>query len=361
MFKALLRVLALIKKEFVAMWMDTGTRKILFIPILIQSLVFGYGASFNPETIPYSFYDEARNKTSTDILSALNDNLFKLQNYCNDSKCLYDSVNEGQALLGIYIKNDFVKDPTLFVITDARNTTSANIALGYLSQVINNYNQKDIALNHRISINTRLRFNENNISRFGIMTGMILALTMMQVMLLSSLSVSREREEGTFDMMLMTPTSPVEIFIGKAVPPAVIAVLQGLTLFLICRYYFLIPFSGSFFTILVILSLFSCSCVSIGLTVSAIAKTSQQSLVFIFTLILPAIILSGMLTPIAAMPPWFQFFTKLNPLYYGMSALQRVYLEGSSFKEIAVLMIPLLIVGAVSMPYTMYLFRHKLD
>ena len=360
MFKSLLRIFSLIKKEFVAMWMDKGTRKILILPILIQSFIFGYGASFNPETIPFAFYDEAQSSKSSELFHDINSSLFNLTDYCYDSRCLTDAVSNGNALIGIYIKSDFEKDPKVFVIADARNTTSANIAIGYLNSIIDTFNSKNYAA-LTLNINTRLRFNENNISRFSIMTGMILALTFIQVMLLSSLSVSREREDGTFDMLLMTPANPAEILIGKAVPPALVAIAQGLMLFAICRYYFAIPFAGSLLNIVFVLSLFSISIVSLGLAVSALAKSPQQSLVFVFTLILPAIILSGMLTPISAMPQWFQFISKLNPLYYGMTALQRIYLEGQSFYEIAYLLIPLVLIGAVSMPLAMYLFRHKID
>ena len=342
------------------MWMDKGTRKILILPLIIQSIVFGYGASFNPETVPYALYDEAGTKSSNDIRNALDGTLFELTAFCLDTHCLQASIDNGKALIGIYIKSDFAKNPQILAISDARNTTSANIALGYLNTVISDYNRK-LSPNASSAVNMRLRSNENNISRYGIMTGMILALTFIQVMMLSSLSVSREREDGTFDMLLMTPANPAEIFLGKAVPPTVIAILQGLLLFAICRFYFNIPFYGNVIDILFILSVFSISIVSLGLAVSALAKTPQQSIVFVFTLILPSIILSGMLTPIAAMPPWFQYVTKINPIYYGMTALQRVYLEGQSFTEIFSLLLPLVLIGLISMPLTMYLFRHKID
>lgn len=360
MIKSLLRIIALIKKEFVAMWMDKGTRKILILPIIIQSFIFGYGASFNPEIIPFAFYDEAKSAKTTELFNDINSTLFKLTDFCYNPYCLKNSVSDGNALIGIYVKSDFAKDPKIFVIADARNTTSANIAIGYLTSIVAAFNHKHYN-SEQININTRLRFNENNISRFSIMTGMILALSFIQVMLLSSFSVSREREDGTFDMLLMTPANPAEILIGKAVPPTLVAIMQGLMLFIICRFYFEIPFAGSLLNVIFILSLFSISIVSFGLAISALAKSPQQSLVFVFTLILPSIILSGMLTPISAMPAWFQSITKLNPLYYGMTALQRVYLEGQNFYEIAPLLIPLILVGLALMPLTMYLFRHKID
>ena len=211
-----------------------------------------------------------------------------------------------------------------------------------------------------LSINFRYLYNINNITRFSLMTGMILALSMIQVMMLAALSISREREDGTFDMMLMSPLTPLEILIGKAIPPTIIAVCQGLVMFLICVLWFEIPFNGNFGALLTVITIFSLCTVGIGLAISALANTAQQSIVMSFTLVLPSIILSGLITPRSAMPELIQYLALLNPYYYGLNALHRIYLEGQSFAQVAHLLLPLLGLGAITMISAAWLFKGKL-
>ncbi len=354
------RIMALIYKEFVAMWMDVGTRKILILPIIVQSIIFGYGATFNLIHIPYIVYDESRSEQSTNIINAINHNsYFSLVQYCNSKECVDENINNAKALLCIYFQSDFLNTKEIGIIADARNTASANTAIAYLNSIFTELNNQDNK--PAINISYRYLYNENNITRFGILTGMILALSMIQVMLLSSLAIAKEREEGTFDMMLMTPTTPIEILLGKAIPPTLIAILQGVILFFICTLYFKIPFQGNFLLLLFAISLYSISCVGVGLTISAMAHTTQQAVVFSFLIIMPCIILSGLLTPIEAMPQWFIYITYLNPLFYGIAAVQRIYLEGASFFYIWHLFIPLIITACITLPMATILFRRELN
>lgn len=363
------RLWALIQKEFVVIFMDKGTRKILVMPIVIQSLLFGYGASFNLEQVPYTLYQESFDRTATEVVQRINNNsTFSLVRFCTDTPCIRQSIDRGEALLGLYIARDFNRTHNILVVTDARNTASANTAAGYLQQIISQYNS-EIAdrKGNTVSlarggpeITHRFLFNPNNITRYGILTGMILALSMIQVMMLASLSVSREREEGTFDMMLMAPLTPVEILIGKAIPPTLIAIAQGMTLFLICVLWFDIGFQGSFAALFTVMTIFSLCTVGIGLTISALSSTAQQSIVMSFTFILPTIILSGLITPLEAMPDFMQHITLINPFYYGLEAVHRIYLESQTFAQIFHLLLPLIALGIITMGCAVWLFRGKL-
>ena len=358
-----MRLRALIYKEFIVMLMDSGTRKILVLPIILQSLLFGYGATFNLEHVPYILYQQNFDATANEIVQQIDNNdSFEMVRFCTDELCFRQGLDHGDALIGVYIDSNFTKSRSISIVADARNTASANSAAGYIQSIISKYNETSSTkvLSSTIDINTRYLFNVNNITRYGMMTGMILALSMIQVLLLSSLSVSREREEGTFDMMLMAPLTPVEILIGKSIPPTLIAISQGLGLYLICELWFKIHLQGSFIALLATISIFSLCTVGIGLVVSALASTSQQSVVSAFTIVLPTIIVSGMVTPRSAMPELMQYISLINPFYYGLEAVHRIYLEGQSFWEVAHLMLPLIGLGAITMSAAVYLFRGKL-
>ena len=291
---SLVRIAALVWKELVTMFRDPGSRKILIVPVLAQAVLFGYGATFNLEHVPWTYCDESRSALSHEVIRKVGENgVFELVSPSLNLDALGDAVERGDALTALYFPDDFAETGRLLVITDARNTTTANVATGYISVIVERLNAQN-GNAAPVQLVERFRFNENNITRWNIMPGLILALSLIQVMLLSGLTVSREREEGSFDMMLMTPASSWEIYLGKGLPAIFVGIMQALIIFSVSCFWFEIPFAGSFATLLLVITLFSAAVVGLGLAISAVCRTIQQSMVAAFLCILPAIILSGL-------------------------------------------------------------------
>lgn len=361
-----IRLRALMRKEATTLLRDPGVRRILVVPILAQSVLFGYGATFNLEQVPYVVWDASRSPESEALLAAVEGNgIFRLTGVVMSADALAHAIDHGDALLGITIPPDFARklargeNAPVMVSVDARNTTTANVATGYVNAIIAARNAERSGSPGILSIEERYRYNENNITRYNIMTGLILGLSMIQVMLLAGLAVSREREEGSFDMMLMTPLSPVEIFIGKAIPPILIGVFQGFLIFSVCRWWFEIPFAGSTVRLFSVVGLFATSIVGLALAISAFCSTLQQSVVFNFIILLPSLILSGLMTPVAAMPEWLQRATVLNPVRYGIEAVRMIYFENAGLADILPFLWPMLLISALTLPAAVWLFRHK--
>ena len=364
----LIRLRALMRKEATTLLLDPGVRRILVVPILAQSILFGYGATFNLEQVPYVVYDASRSPESEALLRAVEGNgIFNQTRVVLSAEGLKHAIDHGEALLGITIPPDFAdklargENSPVMVSVDARNTTTANVATGYVNAIIAARNEARLGTPGVLSIEERYRYNENNITRYNIMTGLILGLSMIQVMLLAGLAVSREREEGSFDMMLMTPLSPVEIFIGKAVPPILIGVFQGFLIFSVCRWWFEIPFAGSVTLLFGVVTLFAASIVGLALAISAFCSTLQQSVVFNFIILLPSLILSGLMTPVEAMPEWLQTATILNPVRYGIETVRMIYFENANFEAILPFLWPMLLISAITLPTAVWLFRHKVS
>ena len=364
----LIRLRALMRKEATTLLLDPGVRRILVVPILAQSILFGYGATFNLEQVPYVVYDASRSPESEALLRAVEGNgIFNQTRVVLSAEGLKHAIDHGEALLGITIPPDFAdklargENSPVMVSVDARNTTTANVDTGYVNAIIAARNEARLGTPGVLSIEERYRYNENNITRYNIMTGLILGLSMIQVMLLAGLAVSREREEGSFDMMLMTPLTPVEIFIGKAVPPILIGVFQGFLIFSVCRWWFEIPFAGSTALLFGVVTLFASSIVGLALAVSAFSSTLQQSVVFNFIILLPSLILSGLMTPVAAMPLWLQTATILNPVRYGITVVRMIYFENAGPADILPFLWPMALISAVTLPTTVWLFRHKVS
>ncbi|MGN0915165.1 MAG: ABC transporter permease [Succinivibrio sp.] len=355
------RILALVKKEFLTILMDKKNRLVLFVPVIIQCIIFGYGASYHLESVPYAIMNSSNHHFTRELETTLvNTPVFTFVKKCPTEKCLEECIETSKCLITISILDDFVTSHEIFVGTDARNTASANTAAGYLSEITHNLYSSMYNISS-LKINSRFLFNENNYTRYTILVGMCMALSVIQVLLLSALSVCREKEDGTYDMMLMTPSRPFELLIGKAIAPIAIAALQSFILILICVFYFNIPMRGSVISVVVLILTFATTIVGIGLAISTIANTTQQALISGFILCLLLIMTSGLITSVDGMPNYFKVVAKVNPVYYGINAIWRIFLEGKGYLDVIQLMIPLYLTGAVTLSIAAWLFRNRVN
>ncbi|EPL1142250.1 ABC transporter permease, partial [Pseudomonas aeruginosa] len=163
------------------------------------------------------------------------------------------------------------------------------------------------------------------------------------------------------DQLLVTPLTPMQILIGKALPAILVGLIQSTVIFLIIRFWFEIPMNGSVWLLYLGLITFTIAAVGVGLSISALSLTMQQAMLYTFLLIMPLMLLSGLLTPVRNMPQVLQLATYVNPLRFGMSIVRRVYLEGAGFGDVALEFIPLLVLAAITLPLAAWLFRNRLS
>ncbi len=368
---ALLRILSLVRKEVLALIRDPRSRVILFAPALIQSLVFGYAATFDLNNVPYAVFDEDNSGASRDLLAHLDGaNAFVRVANIERPEEIARLIDDRTALVVIRIAPDFARHlaagqpANVQVIVDGRNSNTAGTALGYISAIIDTFNAKWRATHGRagplVSVAVRAWYNENLETSWNMIPGLIGTITLLQVLLLTALSVAREREDGTFDQLLVTPIRPSEIMIGKALPSTVIGLIQATIILLVAQLWFQIPFAGTFLTLYVGLLLFVVAAVGIGLFISSLVATMQQAMLFSFILLMPFILLSGLTTPIGNMPWIFQWITMIDPLRYAIDITRRVYLEGANLYELAGDLWPMVVIAVVTLPIAARMFRNRL-
>lgn len=363
------QLLNLCHKEFLVIFKDPANRTILIMPALIQALLFGYGATYDLKNVPYAVLDESRASLSTQFLSKLDGagsfhRIANLNN-TNEGKVLIDN---GKALLIVHIPPDFEnkllagQSAPVQVIADGRNSTTAGNALAQFGAITQQFNDTlpNVAT-APIRVQSRVWFNPNQESRWTIMPALIASLSMMQVIMLASLSVAREREQGTFDQLLVTPATPTQIMLGKAVPAVAIGLMQSSLIFLLVRFWFGVPFAGNLLTLYTCLMVFNVAVVGIGLSISALSLNMQQAMLYTFVLIMPMTLLSGLATPIENMPEMLQTATFANPLRFAIDMVRRIYLEGATLAEVAHNFIPLAFIAVLTMPLAVWLFRHRLS
>ncbi|OJT99918.1 MAG: antibiotic ABC transporter permease [Rhizobium sp. 63-7] len=360
------QVLSLIRKEILALVKDPANRTLLFAPAIMQALLFGYGATFDLTHAPYAVLDQSRGAASTELLARLDGaGVFQRTATLTSSSQIAAQIDSGEALLAISIPSDFEarlaagQEAPLQLILDGRNSSTAGLASAYVGAIVTSWNStRGIAA--PITIERRSWFNPNLESRWNMMPGLIAALSMIQTLMLAALSVAREREQGTFDQLLVTPLTPLQILVGKALPSMLIGLLQSTLIFLIILFWFQIPMNGSVWLLYLGLSMFTLASVGIGLSISAVSLTMQQAMLYTFMLLMPLMLLSGLLTPVRNMPEVLQVVTYVNPLRFGVDLVRRVYLEGATFNDIAFNFVPLLAIAAVTLPLAAWLFRNRL-
>lgn len=361
------RLRSLCIKELLIILKDPANRLVLIVPVVIQSLIFGYAATYDLNYIPYVLCDQSRSVLSRDLTARLDGSgkFFRLA-ALGSSEEAEQWIYDGKALLAVQIGSDFTSrlhsghDADIQVILDGRNSTTASIASGYLSQIVTGWNEQR-GHSAPVSVVMRAWFNPQLETRWNIMPGMLASLSIMQIMVLAALSVAREREQGTFDQMLVTPLSPWEILIGKAIPPIIVGLAQASFILLVCLFWFDIPFAGNLITLYISLGIFTLSSAGLGLCISAVSLNMQQALVYCFVALLPMILLSGLATPVSAMPGALQTATYANPLRFALVCVRRVYLEGAGMADIAENFIPMLAVAAATLPLAGWLFRNRLN
>jgi ABC-2 type transport system permease protein len=372
MIEALLRVFALTKKELLAILKDPRSRMSLLIPPILQCLIFGYAATYDLSDVPYALVDRDRSVASHDLIAGLDGSgVFHRVAELHSSAEVPAWIDDRRALLAIEIDQDFERrlqvglPCEIQLIADGRNSNTGATALGYVGEIVGAFNERWREGHGRaappLRVTVRSWFNPNLESRWNMIPGLIGTLTMLQTMMVTAMSVAREREQGTFDQLLVTPFRPVEIMLGKALPSMLVGMIQATNVFLVAQLWFRIPFAGSVVSLYLGLVFFVLAAVGIGLVISSAARTMQQAMLYSFLLLMPFTLLSGLTTPVSAMPVVFQYLTLLDPLRYAIEAAQRVYLEGAPLTDLGGDLWPLALMAVVTLSAASWLFRYRLS
>lgn len=363
------RVFALIKKEFITIWKDPKSRGIIIALPLLQLLVFANAITMEVKNIDVAVIDRDNSVESRELLSRFeNSPRFRKFYYAQDETELKEKLDTQKVQIGIYINNNFstnikAKRPvSVLIITDGRQTNSASIAGGYASQIINSYN---LEVNHNkgavITPVIRNWYNPNLEYRWYLLTVLISMLALVITILLTALSIARERELGTFDQLIVSPLSSFEILLGKTIPPLIIAMGLTALMTVIVITCFKVPFAGSVIVFLISILISLLSIVGVGLCISSICKTQQQAILGVITFQMPAILLSGFISPIEDMPVFLQYLTCINPIQFFMVLTRGIFLKGMGFEDVLLNLIPLIIIAAATLSLAGWTFKRKLD
>lgn len=366
------RILALAVKEFLALFRDPRSRVVTFVPPIIQLVVFGYAASFDLSHIPYALYDRDGGYAARQLAAAFSGSpYFHLTQTLSRDAEVAPLIDNREAMLVLQIEPRFTdklaagEPATVQVLLDGRNSNTAQIALNYAEEIVAGFNARWSAeqglAQPPAHLIVRAWYNPNLESRWFFIPGVVGILTLVVTLVVTALSVAREREQGTFDQLLVTPLRPWEILIGKAAPAFLIGVSEASLVILIGRYWFGVPLVGELPTLYIGIVLFVLAAIGVGLMISSLVATLQQAVLGAFLFMVPAVILSGFATPIANMPTVVQYLTYADPLRFFLVVLRGVFLEGTPITLLLHQLWPMAVIAAITLSTAAWLFRHRLS
>jgi len=365
------RIIALVIKEFLALLKDKKSRTTIIVPPLVQLIIFGYAATFDLNHVKFAVYNEDNGWASRQLLHQFaGSKSFDLVASLHDSKRVSEVIDNREALLVLHIEELCTEhllsnEPcAVQVLVDGRNSNTAMLALNYVREIITTFNMnwlKDHAgLKPPAVLTMRAWFNPNLESRWFFVPGIVALLAMVVTLVVTSLSVAREREAGTFDQLLVTPFTPLGILLGKAIPGLIIGLGEGMLIVFLAINWFKVPFQGSMWVLFMGLTVYIMAVIGAGLMISSMCSTQQQGLMGAFLFLVPAVILSGFATPIANMPKLVQYITYLDPMRYFLIIVRRSFLEGVSAVYLWDQIWPMLAMALVTLTSAAWFFRHKL-
>jgi len=346
------RLRSIIRKEFRQVFRDPRMRGLLFIPPLLQLLIFGYAANLDVNTARIAWMDQDRTPESRELFSQfLGSGRFLIAATPASEEEMQDAMDRGRVDGVVRVLPGFARDiergrPTsVQVLLDGTNSNAASIVSGYAGQTIARFTNQVMIQRQReklvaagvpthpavprVFTETRVWFNPELKSRNYFIPGVIVNIIMLVTLSLTTMAIVREKELGTMEQLMVTPIRPAELILGKTLPFVVIGFWDMLLVLGASLLIFHVPFAGSFWLLSLASLLFILTTLGAGLFISTISRTQQQANMATFLLFQPFMMLSGFTFPIRSMPQAVQVFTFLNPMRYFLEVVRGIFLKGS--------------------------------
>ncbi len=372
------RVKAVAKKEFLHVIRDWRSLIMgLAIPMLLL-FMFGYALTLDVDQVPLMVWDQSNTPASRDVVSSFTGSrYFTLAGYTDKYREIERAIDERRALVALVIPPDFARrldagrQARVQALVDGSDSNTATIALGYAEFIVAGYSGRvalerlgrtsGAALTQPITVEPRVWFNADMLSRNAIVPGLIAVIMMVIAALLTSLTVAREWETGTMEQLISTPLTGPELIIGKLVPYFCIGIVDLILSLLVGRYVFQVPFRGDRPLLLAMSILFLIVALALGMLISIVGKSQFVASQFaMVATLLPAFLLSGFVFPIENMPFLLRIFTHIIPARYFVTILRGIYLKGVGLSVLWGEALFLVVFGGVVLTVAMWRFRKKI-
>lgn len=361
----------IIQKEFKQIFRNKIMIPIIIVVPFIQLVILSYTATFELKYADIAIIDKDLSEESRLLSSKISSApFFNIKYIGNEEKYVYDEMKKGEIDQIMIIPDDFSykilnsQPVKVQLINDAVNANAASLLNSYTSSIIMDFNkliliEKSGGINKNLGINTTKSFwfNPELDYKTFMVPGILVLLISLIGAFLSGMNIVREKEIGTIEQLNVTPIKKHEFIIGKLLPFWIIGLFEFCFGLVIARFVFQIPIEGSLFLILSGAAIYLFVVLGLGLFVSTITDTQQQAMFFAWFFMVIFIMMSGLFTPLDAIPDWAKIFNKINPIAYFIDFMRRVMLIGSDFKGISRQFFSIVFYAIISISFSVIRYR----
>jgi ABC-2 type transport system permease protein len=371
-----IQLLAMATKEIRQTLADRRMIGMLIVAPLVQLTVFGFAVDLDVDRLPTLVVDEDQTATSRQhIAGVLADGTLRAAGTAADIAGAEAAIAAGTATVALVVPRGFERDvergrpTTVQAIVDGSNPNESGTAQSTITRYFGGVSQRLVAARQAqrepergdgFSLRPRVLYNPRLDTPLFMLPGILAIMLLINTALLTAIGVAREKETGTLEQVLVTPIPPLVLMLGKILPSVVIGTFEFFLALGVSAVVFGLPLGGSFAFLLATTCLFLLSTLGVGLFVSTFSRTQQQAFLGVFLFILPANLLSGLLTPVSSMPAWLQPLTLLNPVRYYIEILRAALLEGAGLSDLWARVAALALFGVTIVLVSSARFRTRL-
>lgn len=366
------RIYYILYKEFLHMRRDKMTLGLIFMLPLVQLLLFGYAIQTEVKHISTAVFDQSLTAESRSMLESFTaSGYFDVKYAVNSYEEVNKLIDSGKAKAGIVFPGDFSlkvqrgETATLQVLIDASDNMVANQAIATANSIGLLKSQEVVARQIQLreppyDIRVRPWYNPDGQTAYFMVPAILGVLVTMTMVLVTSMSIVREREKGTLEQLLVTPVKSHELMIGKILPYIVLGYVQITVALIIGTTVFSVPIKGSILELYILTLFFITASLGMGLFISNIAKTQMQAMQLAFFILLPSIMLSGFLFPRDAMPKIIYYLGNVIPLTFYLDIIRGIILKGIGFPYLAGQVTSLLVFSLILLTVSILRFKKKI-
>ena len=333
------RFIGFIKKEFYHIFRDKRSLFILFGMPIAQIMLFGFAITNEINNVNIAILDHSKDETTKEIIHKIESSkYFTITASILNEKEIETAFKKGHVKAVLIFEKDFSKNlgkennATVQVIADATDPNTANTISNYVSAILQNYQQQiNVAVKtpYQIAPKTRMVFNPELKSVFMFVPGVMTIILMLVSAMMTSISITREKELGTMEILLVSPLKPFQVIIGKVVPYIFLSITNAIVIVLLGIFVFNMPVQGSYFLLAVESVLFIITSLSLGILISTVSASQQTAMMIsLMALMLPTILLSGFIFPVSSMPLPLQIISNIVPAKWFIIILKGIMLKG---------------------------------
>ena len=376
---SLARLFAVVLKEFIQLRRDRLTFAMMIGVPLMQLTLFGFAINSDPKQLPTVVVAQENTVFTRSLVHALeNSGYFRVVATTADPRVADVALANGSAQFALTVPAGFARDlqrgtrPQLLVEADATDPSATGNAITALQQLAVTALQHDLTGTLAAQSGStgggapfelviQRRYNPEGITQYNIVPGLMGVILTMTMIMMTALGITREVERGTMENLLATPVQPIEVMVGKIAPYVVIGYVQVAVILLAAHFLFAVPFVGNMAVLLLGTLVFIGANLTVGITISSVARNQTQAMQMTFFFFLPSLLLSGFMFPFRGMPQWAQTVGEALPLTHFLRIIRGVMLKGNSLADIWPHLWPLLLFTAVVLAVGLKRYRRTLD